>query len=231
MSAQTLIGRVLAAAVLLFAVPAYSAVIMLPGNTVNFFYDDNQPGMAAYGTLTAVNDSIFATPTGFRAESADGINDMFSALGTVIVVLKSGYKFESVTVAQQGDYQLDGVGAAVTSSAILDVSDTAVPTTTVSTALGSTSDFTIQGSLTSWSSDATVDLSTAMWNGVGSIDLTLDSMLDASTLNQGELAFIQNKLVGSGLMTVVTVPLPLPAGLWLFVSGFVMLFSSCRRRK
>jgi len=31
-------------------------------------------------------------------------------------------------------------------------------------------------------------------------------------------------------MTVVTTPVPLPAGLWLFVSGFVMLVGRCRRR-
>ena len=197
----------------LCVVPAHAAVVHLVGDTVDFFYDNAQPGMAAYGTLTAVGDSIFAQPTNFRAESLNGGNVTFSALGTVVVVTKSGYKFKSVTVVQQGDYQLSGNGASVSSQATLDVTDSSVPATTVSTALASSSNFTVPDVLTAWSNSAVVNLDTMMWSGVSSIDLTLDSTLNASTSANGEQAMIQNKLVGSGLMTVVTTPVPLPAAI------------------
>ena len=71
-----LIGCV--SACILFA-PALQAVyVHLPGTTVDFYYEDTQPGMAKYGTLSAVGDSIFATPVGFLAEAANGGNDSFN---------------------------------------------------------------------------------------------------------------------------------------------------------
>ncbi|HHH44186.1 MAG TPA: hypothetical protein ENK49_08610 [Gammaproteobacteria bacterium] len=233
MSVFTLVGRTLAATFLLLcSTSAHATIVHLAGDTVDFFYDDAQPGMAAYGTLTAVGDSIIALPTNFFAESLNGAGlSSFSALGTVTVVAKSGYQFKSVAVAQQGDYQSSSGSTSVSTSADFDVTDSTVPATTVSTPLVSTDDFTVKGGLTAWSSSASVDLSTPMWNGVASIDLTLDSLLTASTGANGESARIQNKLVGSGLMTVVTTPVPLPASLWLFASGFVMLVGRCRRRK
>ncbi len=232
MSFSTLVGRALATTLLLCALPAHAVLVHLPGATVDFYYDSAQPGMAAYGTLTAVGDSIIAQPTDFFAESLNGAGpSSFSALGTVTVVAKSGYRFKSVAVEQQGDYQMSSGSTAVSTSADFDVTDSGVPATTVSTPLVSSDDFTVKNVLTPWSSTASVDLGTPMWNGVTSIDLTLDSLLTASSGASGESARIQNKLVGSGLMTVVTTPVPLPASLWLFVSGFVMLAGRCRRRK
>lgn len=221
---------VVAIAFFLVAQSAQAAIIHLSGTTVDFYYDDAQPGIAAFGSITAVGDSVFAQPTSFFAEAANaGGSDSFSALGTVTVVAKAGYSFDLVQVGQQGDYTLSGTGAAVSVSADLDVTDSTNAATTVTAPLVSTSDFTLQGT-NSWDSLASVDLGTAFWNGVTSIDLTLDVLLNASTTSNGESARIDNKFTGGGLVTVMTSPVPVPAAIWLFGGGLGLLAGFARRR-
>lgn len=225
MVSDKLIGRVIAAALCVGAFSSgQAAIIHLSGSTVDFYYDDAQPGMAAYGTLSAVGDSIFATPTDFFAESSNGGSDIFSALGTVTVVAKPGYQFDSVLVGQQGDYQMNGAGTAVSTTGDLDVTETGNAANIVSVALVSSSNFTLQDNqLHPWSSAVSVNMGTPQWNGISSIDLTLDSILNASTTINGEFARIQNKFVGGGLVTIVTSPVPLPASFWLFGTGLALL--------
>ena len=209
---------------------AHAVIIHLPGATVDFYYDDAQPGMAAFGSLNVVGDSIFAQPTNFFAEALNaGGSDSFSALGTVMVVAKSGYVFDLVQVGQQGDYTLSGAGASVSAAATLDVTDSNNAATTVSTPLASTSDYTLQGT-NPWDSLAPVDLSTPFWSGVSSVDLTLDVLLTASTTTAGESARIDNKFTGGGLVTIQTTPIPVPAAVWLFVSGLGLFAGFVRRR-
>jgi len=215
-------------ACILFAPALQAATVHLSGTTVDFYYNDAQPGMAAYGMLTAVGDSIFAQPTSFFAEAVDGGNDSFAVLGTVTVVAKAGYSFDLVQMAQQGDYIRAGSGAVVTVSTDLEVTDTFDMATTINSVLTSSSDFTLLGT-NSWSSQTTVDLSGAMWNGVSSIELTLDTLLTADTMASGEHAKIQNKLTGGGLVTVMTV-VPLPASIWLFLAGLGILLRGGRRK-
>ena len=96
--------------------------------------------------------------------------------------------------------------------------------------LTSSSDFTVKGALTEWSSSTQVDLSTAEWDGVMGIDLTLDSIIAATTASNGESALIQNKFVGGGMVTIETSPVPLPASLWLLLSGMAGLVGLSRRK-
>ncbi len=209
----------------LCAFPAHAAIIHLSGATVDFFYDDSQPGMAVYGTLSAVGDSIFATPTGFLASATNGASDSINPIGTVTVVARSGYRFDSVLVAQQGDYSLSDPGSSVGVTASLTVSDNTspVPLAPIQSNLTSSSDFTLaDGALHEWQSSVTTDLSMASWQGVTSIDLTLDSLLSATASASGAAA-IQAKFVGGGLVTINTTPVPLPASLWLFATGLALL--------
>ena len=208
---------------------AQAAIVHLPGDTVDFYYDDAQPGYAVYGSLTVVGDSIFAQPTLFKAEALNGANADASALGTVTVVAKSGYDFDAVLVAQQGDYQMAGAGPTVSATAELTVDSNTSAASNVST-LTSSSDFTVKGALTEWSSSTQVDLSTAEWDGVMGIDLTLDSIIAATTASNGESALIQNKFVGGGMVTIETSPVPLPASLWLLLSGMAGLVGLSRRK-
>lgn len=211
---------------LFYSASSHAAIVHLSGSTVDFFYDDAQPGIANfYGSLIAVGDSIVAQPTNFFAEAVDaGGTDTLSVSGTVTVVAKPGFSFDSLLLAQQGDYILNGAGASVSVASSLDVTDTNNAATSVSSALTGSSDFTLQGT-NPWSIDATVDLSLPVWDSVNSIDLSLATLLTADTTNAGEHARIQNKLTGSGLVTVMTTPVPLPASIWLFTAGLGLLLN------
>ncbi|VAW52823.1 hypothetical protein MNBD_GAMMA05-576 [hydrothermal vent metagenome] len=213
---------------------ANAAIVYLPGTTVDFYYDDAQPGMAAFGALTVVGDSIFTQPSNFLAESigvAGGNVDVFAAFGTITVVAKSGYQFSGATVVQQGDYIVDGAGASVSSVGDLTVTDSNNAATNAVTAMVNSGLGIDDGLLQAWSSIGQFDLSTPTWDSVNSIELSLSSTLTASTLILGEYAFIQNKLVGGGLVTIETSPVPVPAALWLFVSGLLGLIGFTRKTK
>jgi len=225
---QHRLSGLLGALVLCAGSGAQAAIVHLEGATVDFYYDDAQPGMAAYGALSAIGDSIFATPTTFIAESLNGTGDSFSALGTVQVVLKSGYRFDSVQVAQRGDYLLNGAGASVSVSGDLTIEDSSNPATALSTTMTSSSDFTINdNALHAWSSSGAFDVSS--WTTVTSVDLSLDTMLLANTGAAGERAYIEKKFTGGGLVTIMTTPIPVPAAVWLFGSGLIALTGFARR--
>jgi len=209
---------------------AHAVIIHLPGSTVDFYYDDEQPSMAAFGTLSAVGDSIFANPTGFRAVSDDGGSVGFSAEGTITVVAKTGYQFSAVGVEQQGDYKVNGAGASVSVVGDLTVTDSNNAATTENIIMVNSGLGINDGNLQSWSSFGSFDLSTPLWDSVNSFELTLDNILSASTSTLGESAFIENKFVGGGMVTIETV-VPVPAALWLFVSGLFGLIGLARRTK
>jgi len=209
---------------------AQAAIVHLEGTTVDFYYDDAQPGMAAYGELSVIGDSSFANPTSFFAESLNGTGDSFSALGTVQVVLKSGYRFDSVQVAQRGDYLLNGAGASVSVSGDLTIEDSSNPATVLTTTMTSSSDFSINdNALHAWSSSGAFDVSS--WTTVASVDLSLDTMLFANTGAAGERAYIEKKFTGGGLVTIMTTPIPVPAAVWLFGSGLIALTGFARRSR
>lgn len=224
--------RVLGVFVLLmFAIPAQSALVLVAGGTtVDFYYDDADPGMVAYGALSVVGDSIFANPTVIKAESTNGGSDTYNSTGAIIVVAKPGYRFNAVAVAQLGDYQVSGDGADVTVSSSLKVADSTNAATN-ETSLMSVSGLGLNdGQLHEWSSFGQFDLSTATWDGITSIELSLDSSLGAETVDPGESALIYNKQTGGGLITVETV-VPVPASIVLFISGFLGLAGVMRRNK
>lgn len=228
------ISRTLACLSMCASMPAMSTIIYLPGDTVDFYYDDAAPGMSAFGNLSVVGNSIFATPANFQAESLNGtisLNDSFSAMGTVMVVAHTGYRFDAIQVAQQGDYKLNGTGASVSTTASLTVEDSSNAAITTTGPLSSTSDFTINdNALHDWSSSIIVDLDNPTWLGTTSIDLSLDTLLSADTSTNGETAFIQNKFVGGGFVTIMTTPIPVPAAIWLMIGGLLALTGAARKK-
>lgn len=224
---QKILTRALGILAFCSAMPAMAAIIHLSGDTVDFYYDDSSPEMAAYESLSVIGNTIFATPSSFLAESLNGGSSDFTAFGVVNVVAKSGYRFDSIQVAQQGDYELTGAGASVNAVGTLAVTES-VGSTSVSTAMVN-SGFGTYGALTQWSSSAIIDLNNATWESIYSIDLSLDSSLYASTIENGERAFIQNKFVGGSLVSIETTPIPLPAALWLMISG-LFVFAGLSRK-
>ena len=220
------------AAALCTATTGQAAIITLSGDTVDFVFDDTQPGLSYYGSLNVVGDSIFATPDSIIAQAANGGNDSLVVPATVVtVVAHAGYEFTSATVGIEGDYTVSGDGASVSISNTLVVSEAGAPGNSVSPAMVN-SGFGNTGGPYNWSSVGTADLSTAMWDGVTSIELSLSSILTASTTSSGESAQIQEKFTASSVVAIETSPVPVPAAVWLMGSGLLALFGvSARRRR
>ncbi len=221
------------AAVSLFSICTLSNASPVPvhlvGDTVDFYYDKSQSGMAAYGELFVVGNSIFSQPTTFSANAANGSTESINAFGTITIVAQSGYSFDAMHVAQFGDYQLSGSGATNNVSGTLSVSDSNNASTASTDALFVTGLGINDGQTHEWQATAGFDLSTAMWSNVNSIELSLDSLLSASTSTTGESAFTQSKFVGGGMVTIETSAVPVPAAVWLFGSGLLGLAGIARR--
>ncbi len=217
------------AAALCTTTAGQAAIITLSGNTVDFVFDDTQPGLSYYGSLNVVGDSIFATPDSIIAQAVNGGNDSLSVPATVVtVVAHAGYEFTSATVGLEGDYAVSGSGASVSINNTLVVSETGAPGNNVSPAMVN-SGFGNTDGVYNWSSVGTADLTTAMWDGVSSIELSLASILMANTTASGESAQIQEKFTASSVVAIETSPVPAPAAVWLMGSGLLALFGVSAR--
>jgi hypothetical protein len=227
-------------------VPVHAAIVHLPGTTVDFYYDDTQPGMAAYGTLGVIGDTIFATPGTFRAESNDGVGihtstptDTFSAYGVVRVVAKAGYQFVGIDIGELGDYQMSAGSTASNASVgvtgwseVYEWAGGGVFGQTQTENLVITGDFTDHsGQPVDWRGDASFDMTTSAWAGITDIGLGLQNNLTAFSDDVGVSAWIQKKAVAGAVgMEIMTTPIPVPAAVWLFGSGLLGLIGIARRK-
>ncbi|MAT66370.1 MAG: hypothetical protein CMN57_12085 [Gammaproteobacteria bacterium] len=213
------------------------------GDTVIFQYVDNQPEMAAYGTLEVIGDTVFSNPTGFRAESNDGVGvhsgtptDSSWAVGTVQVIAKPGYKFTGFQVGEIGDYRMKGTDVAVDVDGWFRVAEyggLAGIDPSITTDLTITGDLSIvDNDVHEWQGSASIDVTSPIWDGVDHIGMTLQNNLSAYSLNDGDSAWIQKKGVGTRINMKVetTTVVPVPAAVWLFGSGLLGLVGIARRR-
>ncbi|MDH5473005.1 MAG: hypothetical protein OEY87_06030 [Gammaproteobacteria bacterium] len=215
---------------LLAPISANAAIIHLSGDTVDFFYDDASPEMIAYGSLYVLGDTIFATPSGFKAESTNGAGtDIFSASGTIQVTAKSGYSFQGINIVEGGTYTTTGNGSVDVQSALrvmewgnLFKMDTQNLTISDLSATGTNP----------WQGTVNYDMTTAMWNDVNHVGLTLTNRLYATSPDLLSTASIDKTLAGASIgVEISTTVIPVPAAIWLFGSGFIALFGFARKRK
>jgi hypothetical protein len=213
--------------------------VALEGSTVCFVYDpaDIDP---LFGSLQVSDDNIFVLPTNFKAESVDGAGtSIVSGTGSIQIIAKVGYILDGVNVGERGDYKLNGAGSSVDVDAWLRVFDWFDPTpvfgTEETTNLSITGPLNIiDNNLHDWSADGGFDLTTALWDDRDHIGLTLQNTLTATSgSNNGDLAFIQKKAIGSEIIVSIdTSPvIPVPAAVWLFGSGLLGLVGIARRKK
>lgn len=219
-----------------FAFPIYgeAAVVTIDGDDVSFTYDD----ATLFGPANIIGNSIFFLPTTFKAESLNGIGAVTEnqTLNITIEAITAGYAIDSFLLQESGDYKLNGSGASSNVNGMLAV--TSLTKTTGVTfpmpfreeqffdtgALADTA-----GAPASWSTGAGIDLGTITgWEQDTKVTVTIENLLTATTLNNGEQAFVEKKFGGVGLSIN---PIPVPAAVWLFGSGLIGLVGVARRRK
>lgn len=222
--------KTFALSLLFIATTAQSAIITQNGADISFTYDDS----TLFGAGTVVGNSISFLPTNFFAESLNGAGQAtsFDTLNVTVESITAGYTMNMFTLAEVGDYRLDGATASVDASArfmvdsattncgVFACTDSGIFT---AGALGDTA-----GVLTDWSLGGTLDLAaTAGWGSDTKVILQLQNNLLADTTLQNELAFIQKKKGGLG---IIVNPVPVPAAVWLFGSGLIGLVGVARRK-
>jgi len=223
----------LAAAALLLGISAsgQATTVTLFGTDVSFTFDD----ATLFGPGIVVGNSLVFQPTNFKAESLNGAGAVTASETLIIDVMATtpGYDITSLAMQEQGDYKRKGVEASVAASGRLGVTSTTVncgvilPCNDASifnvAGLGDTG-----GATVAWSGGTSVNLAdTTGWGSDTSLQISFQNNLSATTLNNGEEAFIQKKLGGVGL---IVNPVPVPAALWLFGSGLLALAGVSRRR-
>ena len=217
------------------------------GDTVIFSYAGTSDVMGLFGQLQVIGDSIFASPTDFRAHSKDGsptgVNgDTADANGSIQVTAKTGYKIDAVDIIEIGDYMMTAgdTNVSVTGMAGYWEWDSGLSTFTGSslnvTGLDGIRDKVFEGEYDA--NDGIRDGNTHIWqaswsaSSIGLLDmgLQLQNNLSATTLNAGEEAWVEKKLseVKVGITTTV---IPVPAAVWLFGSGLLGLVGIARRTK
>jgi len=194
--------------------------------------------MGLFGQVQYSGDTVFVTPTDFRAESTGIGTDIATETGTMQIIAKDGFVLDGINVGETGDYKMSPGDTSVAVDGYLRVFDwfDAVPVfgTEEETFLSSTTDFTQQGTANPvlWNASGSFDLTTTTWDGRDHVGLTLQNTLTATSSAEGEFAWIQKKAVGSEII-VTTTPseIPVPAAVWLFGSGLLGLLGIARRKK
>ena len=212
---------------------AQSAQVTQCGTDVCFVYDD----ATLFGTGTVIDNNIFFLPTEFSAESLNGEGAVTAneTLNVQVYSVTSGYEMTNFALVEQGVYVLNGANStvdvqgmfAVTSNTTLDPStalpplfpDGVSPYRTENLFSGGVLD--TQGTLTQWDIGTAISLAdTAGWGSDTDVTVTIENLLTATTLENGEQAFIEKKI---GAVGIIVNPIPIPAAAWLFMSGLGLL--------
>ncbi len=177
-------------------------------------------------SATVIGNTIFFTPSTFKAESLDGVGPAVTAdtIDITIEVTSSGLAIDSLLYLEDGDYKLTGSGASA--SAVGDVSIDSLTSAYSDTSAFSTGALAgTGGTLAAWSASTSVDLAdTPGWDTDSKILASITNILTADTLSAGEVAFIEKKFAGGATgLTIMMAPIPVPAAVWLFGSALGLL--------
>lgn len=216
---------------------ASAASITLDGTNVSFTFDDTLLGL--YGTPSVTGDTMYFTPTGFRAVSTNGAGTVINSSNMNIVITSNdGMELSYIAFQERGDYSLNGGGSSVDVSGQIRAFDIANPLTVEDSAfILTSSNLSINDNkLHNWVATANLDLSTALWDDVSAINFTLENILEATTVSRFSKAFIDKKFAGFSITassidgSAPPSAVPVPTAAWLFGSGLIGLVGVSRRR-
>lgn len=210
---------------------AQAGTAVQTGTDVTFTYDDS----TLFGLGTVVGNSLFFSPTTFKAQSTNTQGAVLTNATlniTVTVNAGSSLVLTEFQLVELGDYQLSGTSSSVDASGRLQVTSNTTICGVLFPCLDSqvftAGPLTTTGALTNWSASAGIDFAnTAGWGTDTNVIAQIQNDLSATSTVSGESAMVQKKAQGVGL---IVNPVPVPAAAWLFGSALGLL-GWMRRRK
>ena len=212
---------------------SHATVVTIVGTDFNVVYDTTQLGL--FGAPQLIGDYLVFTPNAFSAQSLNGsgVTTVNSVASGIQLVAHSGFQFGNLAEMSVGDYLMQGVGTAVGVSGYFQAASAANALTTTTVTLTESGALNIDnGKAQNFNTSASITNATPTdtpgynpWIAqAGTINVTLSDTLTASTTagDGSSQAFIQEKF-GSVQLVIDPVPVPLPGGLWLSLSGLFSL--------
>ena len=209
------------------ALPAQASIVTLTGSTVDYTFDNSLLGL--FGTPAVSGNTLYFTPTTFKAQSANGGGyTLTDSTVNIQVDAKPGYLFSKVGLHESGDYLLLGSGSQADVTGQIRVFRLSQPLGVITRSIVPTAPLDLTGTPThNWHAKAGANL--AAWNTGAPINVTVENLLLANTITTpSSLAFVQKKYIG---LTVVTAPVP-EAETWaLMLAGLGLVGLQLRRSK
>lgn len=209
------------------SLPVNAALVILPGDTINYVYDDvvNASALALFGTPTIVGDEVRFLPPSFRAESVNGAGSDIVSANFIFnrVYSASGDEIVSIQLIEFGDYEIIG-GDSASVDMLLTVSNNSnfLEMASSSDSFDPTGD---SGGAQTWLLRTELNPALEFDSIANDVALTIQNTLTAITDANGETAWIQKKI------TLVATTVPVPAAAWLFASGLGLLTVARRRTR
>ena len=207
---------------------AARAMVVDCGPTLCFEYDETQAAVSALGLPVRVGDTMQFLPSSLLLASASGVPAADLPVSFVFdrIYSPSGGELLALRVLEQGDYELIGAGGAAGSR--IELTARGNPSAEEVVAAAVFSDTGDSGSMQLWELEVSVAPAAAFAGPASDIRLTIDYLLQASSTQFSDLAWIQNKYL---LVTgEVGTPVPLPGTLWLFATAAGLCGWRAKRR-
>ncbi|MFA5291556.1 MAG: hypothetical protein WC496_00825 [Phycisphaerae bacterium] len=186
------------------------------GSADNFYWANGGSDFGLFGDPTLVGgDTLLFSPSGFIAKSLDGESNFITDKLVFELIAYSGFRFQSISITEYGDYQISGNGSVNVSGNLsvenLDAAGSlnndlvAVPSMPVTG-----DNYDVYGL---WSASAQVDINQPDWTY---IKITLQNDLLAITTENGSIAWIEKKTLGTAIAIRI---IPEPATIAILLIG------------